>query len=104
MGFGHALILGVDDVAGQTVLGDAVAQHAAQLGQALVDGHLVAAAGQLVGAGHAGGTRADHGDLLVAGLARVQGRSFQVVLEGVVAEEALHGVDGDGAVLLILAQ
>ena len=71
---GHALGLhlrdaDVDDALLHLEVGDAVAQQAAGLGVLLVDVHVVAGARELLRAGHAGRSGADHRDLL-AGLAR----------------------------------
>ena len=63
----HLLDAPVDVVLLHLEVGDAVAQQAAGLGLALVDMHLVAGAGQLLGGGHAGRARADDRDAL-AGL------------------------------------
>ena len=52
--------LGVEDVPGEPVLGDAVAHHAAGLIAGVVDLHLMAKAGQVVGRGQSRGAGADH--------------------------------------------
>ena len=59
----------VDVVLLHLEVGDAVAHQPAGLGVLLVDVHVMAGARELLGASHAGGTRADDRDLL-AGLAR----------------------------------
>ena len=86
--------LGLQALARQTVTGDAIAQHAAQVVALLKDGHLMAHHGQVVGAGKAGRTAADHGDaltgvvhymwLVVVEVAMLNGKT----LEG----EDVHGV------------
>jgi hypothetical protein len=98
-----ALDLGVDDVPGQAVLGDPVAQHAPGLLEGLEDRHLVAAPGQLVGARHPRRARPDHCDLLVVGTAvvAIEGLEGELALDSPVADEALHGVDVDRSVLLV---
>ena len=55
---------------GQAVFGDAPVEHAAGHLLGLVDVHLMAQLGQVVGAGEAGGTRADDGHALARGLER----------------------------------
>ena len=56
--------LGLQALARQTIAGDAVAQHAAQVVALLQDGHLVAHHGQVVSARKTGRAAADHGDAL----------------------------------------
>ena len=85
-----ALDLGVELLPRHAVLGDAVADHAPGLGAGLEDGHGVAQPGQVIGGGQAGGTGTDHHHPLPRRLARFDGPA---VLEGLIAEEALHGVD-----------
>ena len=86
--------LGLQALARQTVAGDAVAQHAAQVVALLKNGHLVAHHGQVVGTGKAGRAAADHGDALAgvvghAGLVIVE----VTVLDGKTLEsEDVHGV------------
>ena len=70
----------------QAELGDAVLQHAADLGALLKHRDGAAQLGHLNGDGNAGGTGADHGDLLAARrrglpLLTVQIRSRDVVLD-----------------------
>lgn len=86
--------LGLQALARQTIAGDAVAQHAAQVVALLKNGHLVAHHGQVVGTGKAGRAAADHGDaltgvvhymwLVVVEVAMLNGKT----LEG----EDVHGV------------
>ena len=63
----HLLHAPLDDALLHLEIGDAVDQQPAGLGALLVDVHLVAGAGELLGRGEPGGTRADDGDPL-AGL------------------------------------
>ena len=63
----HLLDAPLDDVFLHLEVGDAVAEQAAGLGVLLVDMHVVAGAGELLGRGEAGGPGADDGDAL-AGL------------------------------------
>ena len=56
--------LGLQALARQTVAGNAIAQHAAQVVALLKDGHLMAHHGQVVGTGKTGRAAADHGDAL----------------------------------------
>ncbi len=56
--------LGLQALARQTVAGNAIAQHAAQVVALLKDGHLMTHHGQVVGTGKAGRAAADHGDAL----------------------------------------
>ena len=60
--FENPLDLRVEHLARQAVLGDAVAQHPAGLAERLEHRDRIAAARQLIGAGKAGGTGADHRD------------------------------------------
>ena len=86
--------LGLQALARQTVAGNAVAQHAAQVVALLKDDHLMAHHGQVVGTGKAGRAAADHGDalagvvhymwLVVVEVAMLNGKT----LEG----EDVHGV------------
>ena len=88
--------LGVDDVARQAVLGDAVAHHAAGLLAGVVDLDLVAETRQVVGGGQARGPGADDEDAVagvVAGMVEPP-----AVRDGHVAQVALDGVDRDGLV------
>ena len=83
----------IKHILGDLVVGDAVAQHAAELGGGLEDRDIVALAGKVVGAGQAGGTAADNGDLFAGG--GVAGNA-QVDLVGhaPVGDKALQMVDG----------
>ncbi len=55
----------VDDFFGEPVLGDAVAEHAAEGVQRFEDGDGVAGLGEVAGHGQPGGAGADDGDFLV---------------------------------------
>jgi len=55
--------LAVDDSPRQTIVGDAVAEHAAAIGEGLEDRHRVAHEAQVLGAAEAGGSTADDGNL-----------------------------------------
>ena len=94
-----AIDLGIEDVVGEPVVRDPVAQHAAGRVEGLEDRHRVPPAGKLVGAGKACRAAADDGDLLVT---RLVGDllELEIVLDAVVPDETLHGVDADGAVEL----
>ena len=59
----NALDLPVEDLLGQPVFGNAVAQLAAELGHGFEDGRAVAQAAQEEGCGQPGGSAADHGHL-----------------------------------------
>ena len=87
--------LGLQALARQTVTGDAIAQHAAQVVALLKDCHLMAHHGQVVGAGKAGRTAANHGDAL----AGVVGHSRLVIVEvSVLNGKTLEGEDVHGIV------
>ena len=87
--------LGLQALTRQTVAGNAIAQHAAQVVALLKDGHLVAHHGQVVGAGKAGRAAADHGDAL----AGVVGHAGLVVVEvAVLNGKTLEGEDVHGIV------
>ena len=73
----------------QPVVGDAVPQHPAQGGALLVDGHLVAHEGEIVGGGEASGTAPDHGHPLASGGRRRRRRHRG----GVVHREPLEAAD-----------
>ncbi len=92
---GHGLDLGVEDVAGQAVLGDAEGHPSAGDGGLLVDGDVIALDRQVVGAGQARGAGADDGDLLAL-LFLDLGDVLGGVVEVEVGHEALqvHDVDG----------
>ena len=70
----HLLDAPVDDGLVELEVGDAVAHQAADLGGLFIKVHIVAGAGELLGAGHAGRARADDGDGL-AGLVRIDLRA-----------------------------
>ena len=70
----HLLDAPVDVALLQLEIGNAVTQQAAGLGVLLVDMHVMAGAGELLGAGEARRARADDGDPL-AGLARRPARA-----------------------------
>ena len=79
---------------GQAVFRDAPVEHAAGHLLGLVDVHLMAQLGQVVGAGEAGGTRADDGHALARGLERDFVGHLERAAEGDIAHEALDGADG----------
>ncbi len=79
----------------QTIVGDAVAQHAASLGLGLEHRHPVPGARQIVGGGQARGARADDGHALRP--ARCQGDFGRRQLELEIGDEALQRPDRDGA-------
>ncbi|MEY9677574.1 hypothetical protein ABIE93_007508 [Bradyrhizobium elkanii] len=94
----HLRHAAVDDALLHLEVGNAVAQQAAGLGELLVDMHLVAGARELLRGGHAGGTRADHGDLL-AGLNGCDLRLHPAIVPGAVDDRAFDGLDGDRVVV-----
>ena len=87
--------LGLQALARQTIAGDAVTQHAAQVVTLLKDGHLMAHHGQVVGAGKAGRAAADHGDALTG---VVHYMRFVVVEVAVLNGKTLEGEDVHGVV------
>ena len=88
--------LALDDGLRQAELGDAVDEDATAGEERLEDGDLEAVAGELAGAGDAGGAGADDGDLLaVLGLHDGLGGEL-----GLVADEALELADSNGLALL----
>ena len=87
--------LGLQALARQTVAGNAVAQHPAQVVALLKDGHLMAHHGQVVGAGKTGRAAANHGDAL----AGVVGHAGLVIVEvAVLNGKTLEGEDVHGIV------
>ena len=113
----------MDERAGQAVLGDAEAHHAARLRRGVEDRHVVAQEGEVVGRGHAGGPGPDHRHLAacapsVAGerdyrkvttveVALEDGRCSQQPVLGagaarldtvLLGDVPLEGADGDGRV------
>jgi hypothetical protein len=93
---GDPVQLGGHDVAGEPVGRDAVAHHPARLAAGIADLHLMAKPGQVVGGGQAARARADD-QHPAAGPPR-RGIEVPATLQREVAEEALHRVDGHGAV------
>ena len=92
---GDGLDLSVQNCLGQTVLGDAVTQHAAQLGHCFVDGDSVTGLAQEECCGQTSGAAADDADGLAGvscdlGLVGILG--CQVLITG----ESLQEGDGDG--------
>ena len=83
----------VQHILGQAVVGNAVAQHAAQLGALLIHGDLVAHEGQVVGRGQTAGAAADDGHPLPS-VSRPGGRGqIGGVVHGVALESAdVHAV------------
>ena len=93
-----ALDLGVQDLARQTVLGDAEAHHAAGEGAGLLDRHLVAQARQMIGGRESGRPGADHQHVLTRGGG---GRcELPAELDRLIAQEALDRIDADRLVEL----
>ena len=93
---GDAPDLGVDDVARQSVLGDAVAQHAPGQRRGFVDHDLVAQQAKVVGRGQARGPGSYDEDTLAARCG-VDGDG-PPRRDRLVAQEALDGVDTDGLI------
>src|SRR5580693_998894 len=88
----------VDDMLLHLEIGDAVTQQAAGLGEFLKQMHVVAGAGELLGAGQTGRAGADHGDL-PAGLVGSDLRLEPAIVPGAVDDGAFDGLDGDGIVV-----
>ena len=86
--------LRVQQLPGEAVAGDAVAEHPAQLLPLLIDGDLVAHQGQVVGGGETAGTAADDGDGFSGGLRPGRVRH----LSGVIHSEPLQASDVDGVI------
>ena len=97
--------LGLQALARQTIAGNAVAQHAAQVVALLKDGHLVAHHGQVVGTGKAGRAAADHGDALTGVVHHMRLVVVKVaVLNGKTLEgEDIHGIVDHAAAAVHLA-
>ncbi len=87
----QAVDLGLDDVLGQTELGDAVHEDAACHVQRLKDGDLVAQLGQVSGGGQAGGACTDDRHLVAVGGRRGDGGMY--VFPVPVGHEALQAAD-----------
>ena len=88
----HLLDAAVDDVLLHLEVGNAVAEQAAGLGVLLVEMHVVAGAGELLRAGHAGRPGADHGDAL-AGLHRGQLGRDPAFLKAAIGDRRLDRLD-----------
>ena len=88
------LDLRIQQMPGETVVGDAVAEHTAQLLGLLIHGDLVAHKGQVVGAAEAAGAAAHNGDLLAGGRGALRLGHLPCVVYGV----ALEAPDVDGVV------
>ena len=97
LGFHLAHAVG-DDRLLHLEVGDAVGEQAARLRALLVDVHLVTGAGELLGGGEAGGTRADNCNLLAGPLL---GRLWHdpAFLQRAVGDRALDGLDGHRVVV-----
>ena len=91
----------LDHVLFELEIRDAVDQQAADPVVAVVDGHLVALAAQLLGGRQAGRTGADDADRLAA-LAQRLDRLHPALLPGGVGDVLLDRADGDGAVAGLL--
>ena len=87
--------LGLQALARQTVAGNAIAQHAAQVVALLKNGYLVAHHGQVVGAGKASRAAADHGDALTGVVGHA---GFAIVEVAVLNGKTLEGEDVHGVV------
>ena len=89
----------VQEVARQAVARDAVAEHAARLGQGLEDLDRVPLEPGVEGGGEAGGPAAHDGDLLAGvglGLDRQQQLARLLLVDRLVGHEAVELADGDG--------
>ncbi len=84
----------VQDLLGNLVLGEPVAQRAAKLGRSLEDGDVVPLPGQEKGRCQAGGTAADHGDPLAGG-ALLGNLEVDLVVHAPVGDKPFQVVDGD---------
>ena len=89
----------IQSLSGQTVAGDAVAKHAAQLISLLEDGHLVTHDRQIVGCRQAAGAAADDGDFLAGGFCQ---RRY-VIVGDMIRREAFNAADVDGVVQHVAA-
>ena len=87
----------LDDVLGQTELGDAVHQHAACNVQGFVYGNLIAQLGQVAGNGQAGRTCTDNCHLMAVRL-RLSSRGVDVFTVPV-SHKALQAANADGFAL-----
>ena len=92
----HLLDAALDEVLLHLEVGDAVAEQAAGLGVLLIDMHVVAGAGELLGRGKAGGAGADNGHAL-AGLGLGRLRPHPACGKGLVGDGAFDRFDGDRA-------
>ncbi|OPZ46231.1 MAG: hypothetical protein BWY94_00791 [Actinobacteria bacterium ADurb.BinA094] len=91
----------LEDVAGQAVAGDAVAEHAARLGLRLEDLDGVALQARVEGGGEAGRPGPDDGDPLARvglGLGRQQQLALELAGPRLVGHEAMQLADGDRVV------
>ena len=94
----EALNLVIQYLSRQTVGRDAVAQHAAQLLTLLIHRHIVAHDTEIVGRTEAGGTAADHGDLLAGGLHACRRRHLALMLHGKALQTPdIHGIVHHGS-------
>ena len=89
----------VQDIFGQPVGGNPVAQHSSQPGKGLEEGDPVTQRGQVIGAGKAGRAGPDDRHLFIFLLPG--GRKTFPPLEGKVADETLQGVYGRGFIILL---
>ena len=88
----------VDFLTGETVSGDAVAEHAAQLLVTLVNSDLVAHEGQIVSSGQTAGATADDRHLLAGGFSAGRIGHVAGVVDGVLLQAAdVHGIIHHGA-------
>jgi len=87
----------LDDVLGQTELGDAVHQNTAGHMQGFVDGNLVAQLGQITRNGQTGGAGTDDRDLVAVG--RGGGGFGMYVVAVPVGNKALQTTDADSLAL-----
>src|SRR5262245_50763499 len=94
----HLLHATVDQPLLHLEVGDAVAQQAADAVVALEERHRMPGPRELLGARHARGTRADHGDAL-AGLALRPLRRHPALGPGVIDDVLLDVLDGDRVVV-----
>ena len=88
----HLVGTAINDVLFHLEVGNAVAQQASDLLVLLKQGHIVAGAGQLLGAGHASRTGTDDGHLL-AGLVRGRLRFHPALLDRPVGDGAFDRLD-----------
>src|ERR1700687_5615306 len=95
--------LGLQNVARQAVFWNAEMHHSARHRRGFKNGYGITEQGQIVRGRHAGGTRANNGDLFRAGGAWPFGKDIDGIprfRSMALGDESLQGADGDGHVKL----